>query len=680
MGREYVCGNLSGDPGESLSINLGSGQWKDFATGEGGNDAVSLFAAINGLKQGQAARQLQEELGKSNSYGSSKQAGYKNQSGPEWMPIIPVPQNAPGPITAHFKLGTPSAGWTYRTANGGLVGYVCRFDKGNGDKEILPQVYARGPGGRQSWRWQSFPKPRPLYQLDVLSREPGKSVLITEGEKAADAAQRFLPGHIVMTWPGGSKAVRYADFTPLRGHDVVIWPDADSPGIEAAQEVAKFAQEAGAASVRLIASPAGVKKGWDAADAERERWSQEQIYALVNQAHAIESQELPPIEINAWTYARETFPRKNFPWHVMPRELEVSLKQLARSCSGSANPLPGYIFCILGAAIGNTLLVEAKISWHEPLIFWCLDIRESGDGKTVPMRTLSRILNVRQEKEHERFKADSEHFDLLTPKEKKQTPPPVPARGYFASDTTIEGLHADLDGHPTGGLALLLNEASSLLTSQGQYKGGKGSDREAWLRLWDGNAVRIVRSSKTSFITGARVQVAGGIQPETFAKVFNAEDGIYLADGTIFRGLYTYEPPCHIPMTQESWEHRSRETWEQILEMALLWSDRRKGREPHLLRLTPAALERLIAWRNNRDASKIELPPIFRGFVPKSVSYALRLAGVLHCLNAFAKGLEPALSLDEAELQAGIDVAEFYLGQAVDAAQSVVEWKVHATC
>lgn len=63
QGREYVCGDLAGGPGESLSVNTESGVWSDFATGDKGGDPVSLYAAIRALGQGEAARELAETLG-----------------------------------------------------------------------------------------------------------------------------------------------------------------------------------------------------------------------------------------------------------------------------------------------------------------------------------------------------------------------------------------------------------------------------------------------------------------------------------------------------------------------------------------------------------------------------------------------------------------------------------------
>lgn len=62
-GKEWCVGSLAGEPGHSLKINLHSGVWHDFATGEGGRDPVSLTAAIFHLKQSEACRKMASMLG-----------------------------------------------------------------------------------------------------------------------------------------------------------------------------------------------------------------------------------------------------------------------------------------------------------------------------------------------------------------------------------------------------------------------------------------------------------------------------------------------------------------------------------------------------------------------------------------------------------------------------------------
>ncbi len=47
----------------SFKVNVSSGRWADFATGDGGGDLISLFAYLRGLSQIDAARQLAAMLG-----------------------------------------------------------------------------------------------------------------------------------------------------------------------------------------------------------------------------------------------------------------------------------------------------------------------------------------------------------------------------------------------------------------------------------------------------------------------------------------------------------------------------------------------------------------------------------------------------------------------------------------
>ncbi len=44
-------------------MNLQTGKWGDFATGDYGGDLVSLAAYLAGVGQGEAARQLADMLG-----------------------------------------------------------------------------------------------------------------------------------------------------------------------------------------------------------------------------------------------------------------------------------------------------------------------------------------------------------------------------------------------------------------------------------------------------------------------------------------------------------------------------------------------------------------------------------------------------------------------------------------
>ena len=65
VGQEWVALNptRSDRRAGSFKINIGTGRWADFATGDKGGDPVSLYAYLNGMGQSDAARALSQEWG-----------------------------------------------------------------------------------------------------------------------------------------------------------------------------------------------------------------------------------------------------------------------------------------------------------------------------------------------------------------------------------------------------------------------------------------------------------------------------------------------------------------------------------------------------------------------------------------------------------------------------------------
>jgi DNA primase len=131
------------------------------------------------------------------------------------------------------------------------------------------------------WRWKAWPPERPLYGLRKLAERSFAKVCVVEGEKSADAAQKLLPDCVTVTSPNGSDAADKADWSPLRGRDVIVWPDADSPGDDYAQAVSKCVADAGAKSIAVASPPSGVDEGWDAANALEEGWTPERAAELI---------------------------------------------------------------------------------------------------------------------------------------------------------------------------------------------------------------------------------------------------------------------------------------------------------------------------------------------------------------------------------------------------------------
>ena len=194
--------------------------------------------------------------------------------------VMPVPADAPPIPDAHPKFGKPSALWHYRDASGALLFEVWRFDPADDRKQFLPLSLWREPSGALRWCWKGVPVPRPLYGVDKLAARSGDSVVICEGERASDAAAGIFRKSVCITSPNGSQAAAKADWSPLAGRRVMIWPDADEPGVKYAGEVAHLVSGLGCevsivdavalASLAPDGSQREPMKGWDAADAVTE--------------------------------------------------------------------------------------------------------------------------------------------------------------------------------------------------------------------------------------------------------------------------------------------------------------------------------------------------------------------------------------------------------------------------
>lgn len=198
-------------------------------------------------------------------------------------PIIPVPSDAPPVAYVHPTFGAPAQLWPYHTIAGELAGYAARFatvnKSGEPDKTFRPVTYCKRPGGSLAWMPEGFPEPRPLYRLPELAGNA--TILVCEGEKAADAAGKLFPEMVATTSMHGAASPSKTDWSPVAGRSVVIWPDADDAGRRYAEDVVVLAEMAGVADVRIVDVPASFPKGWDLADPLPDGWSVEDLLALL---------------------------------------------------------------------------------------------------------------------------------------------------------------------------------------------------------------------------------------------------------------------------------------------------------------------------------------------------------------------------------------------------------------
>jgi len=215
---EYVCASLEGGQGRSCSVNLSTGLWGDFATGAKGGDPISLWAAIRGVKQGEAARELVLDLG----LHDSKPA-----------------QNNRRRVVAAYN---------YHGPDGKLVFQVTRWEPKN--------FTQRRPDETGGW----IPSVKGIelvpYRLPGIIK--AKSVFIVEGEKDADALAALGLAATCNAQGAGKWRPEYNRH--FAGKRVCILPDNDDPGRKHAHDVARHLHGL-AEVVKIIELPGLPPKG-----------------------------------------------------------------------------------------------------------------------------------------------------------------------------------------------------------------------------------------------------------------------------------------------------------------------------------------------------------------------------------------------------------------------------------
>lgn len=203
-----------------------------------------------------------------------------------------APPAATSPPKMTIKsIGEPTGVWIYRDAAGEPIGYATRYDGEKGKEFRFWSWGQRSPSDVPGWACGHFEAPRHLYGLDRLAENPDWQVLICEGEKTADAAQRLFPSMVAIAWPAGANAHKYADWTPLVGRKIVLIPDNDEAGRKAMRGLAKTLWEVGATQIKVITTgvhPLGgnAPEGWDLGDEpnlthdEALKWARENVLPL----------------------------------------------------------------------------------------------------------------------------------------------------------------------------------------------------------------------------------------------------------------------------------------------------------------------------------------------------------------------------------------------------------------
>lgn len=297
-----------------------------------------------------------------------------------------------------------------------------------------------------------------------------------------------------------------------------------------------------------------------------------------------------------------------FPADVFPLALERYCRGVAAVTLAPAD-LPGAaMLATASAAIGQSVNLFIKRTWHESPLLYMLIVAEPGKSKTPPIKLVVKPLTQVDGELRTRSKAERAAWEDLKRTAPKGTDPgpEPPQQRAVVKDITRETLVAILADNPRGVLADP-DEATAWVGSFNEYK-GKGTDRQFWLDIWSSRAISVDREAgrRSSWVACPLVTVLAGIPPEMLGAL-GEEQG--RNDGFHDRLLFTY--PSRFPRhewIEDELDAGDETTWATVVrklqKAPLCWDEERKAWRPHVVDFSPAAKEIWRQWYNAHCAQE----------------------------------------------------------------------------
>lgn len=358
--------------------------------------------------------------------------------------------------------------------------------------------------------------------------------------------------------------------------------------------------------------------------------------------------------------------------HIKQRQLTLS-KYLPLSLADPMTKIaewmgapPAAFLVALLPTVGSLLdpatqvIIKECIGFIERPIIYAGIVTESGQRKSPIINAIADPLRTLQQEEDARFRqamTDYEEARRLCDVRSGDEPPPPPRlpREYYIDKATMEAVDAIKQNQPNRGLLWLKDELSGLMASYGEYKNGRGSDKESVLSGWNGRGVKKnLKGGERVSLPHDAMSVFGAIQDATLQKKmgdFNDDQG----DWARFLWLLIPLTALKLPESDTSFQLAMLENLYRCIDQLA----------PQTYRLAFDAQRLYDNFHWQLEQRRVAEPRRgMRAAIAKMEGYTARLALLLHLIWEVEAGEDtPTPYIPKERVEAACKLAEFFLGQ-----------------
>lgn len=528
-----------------------------------------------------------------------------------------------------------------------------------------------------------------LYRLpEVIAGAFGGVVYVVEGETCADALGAL---GIAATTTGGAGSADAADWSPLAGRRVVIWPDHDPAGT--AYAAAVTAKLLGiAASVEWIdLTPLALHVHGDCVD-----WLALHPRVTADDVHALARLPAPePLPLAAATRrpASAPEPLRRAPTAPAPYPLDA----LGECLGAAAERLHTVVQCP-AAICGQSILSAASLAVQahadvvidgrrEPLSLWHVTVAESGERKSAADQWALRAHREQEHRAADEYRQAQAAFGLAATAHKAavrkaeanadataireamadagKAPEPPLSPLLLLSEPTLEGLQKLYQtGRPS--LGLFNDDGGDFLGGHAMNRDNRTKSAAGFSRLWDcGEFSRVRSGDGAAKYYGRRLALHVMLQPVIAERVLS--DDVLTGQGFLARCLLSWPPSTigkrrYVP-TDLSADPTMLAYWDRIQFLLRMPEPLRPGTrnelEPRTLHLHPDAKQRWIEIADAIESDMTDEYADVKAWASKAGAQVLRIAGVLTLVDN-----EEANAITADTIERAARLAAYHLGEA----------------